>query len=177
MPVIVRVAVPRPLWMLFDYLLPDAWPTPQPGARVRVPFGATELIGIAVATLERCESPTDLKSIFEVIDAEPILRPEVFELIRWAADYYHHPPGEALLAALPVALRKGQQLQPLLQRFWRLRLPSGTEAPLPNRAVRQVAALMHLRGRGGWTSQESLTAAGVDARTLNVLVNKSLIEA
>jgi len=162
--------------MLFDYLLPDAWPIPQSGSRVRVPFGATELIGIAVATLEPAESSTDLKCIREVVDTEPILRSDVFELIRWAADYYHHPPGEALFAALPIALRKGQQLQPLLQRFWRLRL-SDAEAPLPNRAVRQLAALTHLRSRGGWTSHESLTAAGVDARTLNGLADKCLIEA
>ncbi len=50
MSVIVRVAVPRPLWTLFDYLLaPDA-PSPHPGARVRVPFGNAELVGLAVET-------------------------------------------------------------------------------------------------------------------------------
>ena len=31
-----------------------------------------------------------------------------FELLRWAADYYHHPLGEVIAAALPVALREGQ---------------------------------------------------------------------
>ncbi len=51
MRVIVRVAVPRPLWTLFDYLLPESSPAPRPGVRVRVPFGATELVGLVVETL------------------------------------------------------------------------------------------------------------------------------
>ena len=61
-----------------------------------------------------------LKSLFDVIDQQPVLQADVFELIRWAAAYYRHPPGDALFSAVPVALRDGRALQPLRQRFWRL---------------------------------------------------------
>ena len=108
MSVIVRVAVPRPLWTLFDYLLaPDA-SSPQPGARVRVPFGNAELVGLVVETSCVDVVDTELKSILEVIDQQPVLQADVFELIRWAAAYYRHPPGDALFSAVPVALRDGR---------------------------------------------------------------------
>ena len=38
----------------------------------------------------------------------PVFDPVTFDLLRWAADYYHHPIGEVFAAALPVSLRAGQ---------------------------------------------------------------------
>ena len=40
--------------------------------------------------------------------SEPIVDPVTFDLLRWAAEYYHHPLGEVFAAALPVSLRAGQ---------------------------------------------------------------------
>ena len=31
--------------------------------------------------------------------------PVTFDLLRWAAEYYHHPIGEVMAAALPASLR------------------------------------------------------------------------
>ena len=63
---------------------------------------------------------TDLKTVVAVIDDVPVLQADVLELIRWAAAYYHHPPGDALFSAIPVALRDGRHVQPIPRRFWRL---------------------------------------------------------
>ncbi len=171
---IVRVAVPRPLWTLFDYLLPDASPTPPQGVRVRVPFGAGELIGLVVDTHESDHNGSDLKQIIDVIDADPVLRADVLELIRWAADYYHHPPGEALFSAIPVALRKGRTMQSLAQRYWCLSESPG--AQLPARAVRQQAAIAAFRAAGGCIGHTALAAAGIDVRVVRELARKGLVE-
>ena len=173
---IVRVAVPRPLWTLFDYSLPEGSPIPKPGARVRVPFGSSELIGLTVETSDQAIDSANLKAVLEVIDDAPVLQADVLELIRWAADYYHHPIGDALFSAVPAALRTGRSLQPIQQRYWRL-TAHANEVRMPARAARQHAALEALRAAGGCASREALAVAGFDARVLSGLAKKGLVEA
>ena len=71
---ILRVAVPSPLRKLFDYLpLPDQ-PLPEPGMRVRVPFGRQTLVGIVVGTDSDSEHQRDkLKPIDAVLSEEEFL--------------------------------------------------------------------------------------------------------
>ncbi len=103
---IYQVAVPTPLYRAFDYLAPSSLPS---GARVRVPFGRRELVGVVLGEVEKSELPQNrLKTIAQSLDAGPILPPSLLELLRWAADYYHHPLGEVIHTALPVRLRQGR---------------------------------------------------------------------
>ena len=98
MPQIFRVALDTPLRRLFDYL-PPATPTLSPtvGVRVRVPFGRQRPIGLVAAVTETSEIPAArLKPILEVLDAMPLLDDGLQELLRWGAEYYHHPLGEVL---------------------------------------------------------------------------------
>jgi primosomal protein N' (replication factor Y) len=105
---IVRVAIPSPLPRHFDYLLPMGAPVAQPGTRVRVPFGKQEMIGVVLGTAETSELPREkLKSIRQLLDAEPLLPAPLLELLIWASTYYHHPIGEVMATALPVLLRRG----------------------------------------------------------------------
>ena len=107
-PQIVRVAVPVPLWGLFDYLpLGDA-PIPAPGSRVVVPFGGRKLVGLVVACTDDTEVPQEkLQPLLEVPDGgEPVVSEELLDLLRWCARYYRHPVGEVLCHALPPALRR-----------------------------------------------------------------------
>ena len=108
---ILRVALDTPLRRIFDYLPPleAARETLQPGVRVRVPFGRRQLIGVLVAVSQHSAiAPAKLRAATEILDAAPVFDPVTFELLRWAADYYHHSWGEVIAAALPVALRNGQ---------------------------------------------------------------------
>lgn len=109
--VILRVALDTPLRRTFDYL-PPARPfgtLPQPGVRVRVAFGRRRVVGVLVELAESSVVPADkLKAAMEILDARPVFDPVTFALLRWAADYYHHPLGEVLAAALPASLREGQ---------------------------------------------------------------------
>jgi primosomal protein N' (replication factor Y) len=107
-PRIVRVAIPSPLPRHFDYLPPMGAPAVQPGIRVRVPFGKQEMIGVVLGTAVTSELPREkLKSIRQLLDAEPLLPPRLLELLTWASTYYHHPIGEVTATALPVLLRRG----------------------------------------------------------------------
>jgi primosomal protein N' (replication factor Y) (superfamily II helicase) len=112
-PQVFRVALDMPLRRVFDYVAPEAASregarVPQPGSRVRVPFGRQRLVGVVMEAAESSDLPLDrLKPILEVLDPQPILDPAALGLLRWAAEYYHHPIGEVFAAAMPKALRLG----------------------------------------------------------------------
>ena len=169
---VVRVAVPRPLWTLFDYRVPDGVATPPVGARVNVPFGTQSLIGLVVEHAIAADG-VDLKPLIEVLAPGTALQVHVLDLIRWAADYYHHPIGEAVFAAIPVALRKRSKLRPIEPpRHWRALLT----ADQPTRAPRQTAALLRLRNADEPIAESALIADGFDARVLRALERKGAIE-
>jgi primosomal protein N' (replication factor Y) (superfamily II helicase) len=159
---ILQIALDTPLRRVFDYLPPAtrAGPmtggTPRPGVRVRVPFGRRQLIGILVGVVS--ESAIDaarLKSAIDILDEQPVVDPVTFDLLRWAADYYHHPIGEVFAAALPVSLRAGQ---PVLQKneWWSLSAAGRLEMSEPSarRAPRQRALLAWLADRGPITADD-----------------------
>ncbi|MGA7540283.1 MAG: primosomal protein N', partial [Steroidobacteraceae bacterium] len=108
---VVRVALPTPLRRLFDYRADPCGALAgaiEPGMRLRVPFGRQRLIGVAVQMASGSELPEErLKSVLERLDPQPIFDPATLDLLAWAANYYHHPIGEVLAAALPKALRHG----------------------------------------------------------------------
>src|SRR6185437_4327991 len=147
---VVRVALPTPVRRLFDYraALPGLFPgAMQPGMRVRVPFGSRRLDGVVMEVADASEIPDDrLKSVLELLDTTPIVDAATLSLLNWAAEYYHHPIGEVLAAALPKALRMGVAVDPVEERW--LLTQAGREAAAtgePGRAPRQrqlLAALL-----------------------------------
>ena len=145
---ILRVAVPSPLPRLFDYLPPTGFQgTLYPGVRLRVPFGRTRQVAVLVELAAESEVPRNqLRPALEVLDHEPLLPAELLALLRWAARYYHHPPGEVMSAALPVLLRQGRSAQTRSAPVWRLSL-AGREAlqdAALERAPRQRTLLKRL---------------------------------
>jgi len=159
---ILAVAVPAPLMGLFDYLAPlAAEPAPQPGVRVRVPFGRGSRVGLIVGVKATSDLPAErLRRATAVLDPAPLLPADVRRLLDWAAAYYQHPPGEVMAAALPTALRDGQdaggtehvfQLTPAGQ--------SADEATL-RRAPVQYRVLAQLRAAAGQLTADELAASG-----------------
>jgi len=162
---ILRVALDTPLRRLFDYLpAPDSNVGIEPGMRVRVPFGRQRLIGVVRSIADSSELPAEkLKAVLEVIDATPVIEHQVMELLEWAAQYYHHPLGEVISAALPKLAREGASARALTERWF------ATEAGLAafdslKRAPRQRELLDALRVSGGVTS-EALAEKFSDWRT------------
>jgi len=102
-----------PLRKLFDYLPSHDCDLAAliPGTRVLVPFQRRQLVGIFMGTENQTAVPLDkLKSVEMILDPAPLLSPSILKLCQWAADYYHHPLGEVLLAALPKLLRQKKSI-------------------------------------------------------------------
>jgi primosomal protein N' (replication factor Y) len=140
---ILQIALDTPLRRVFDYLPPpQAQEPPRLGVRVRVPFGRQRLIGILVGVAaESRVAPLKLKAALEFLDEQSIYDPVTFDLLRWAADYYHHPVGEVFAAALPINLRAGQSAA-ATQAVWSLTDPGREELRHPSaRAPKQRALL------------------------------------
>ena len=127
---ILRVALDTPLRQLFDYLPPSGFPdnSCQPGVRVRVPFGRQRLVGVLMEVATHSEVPVaKLRPALEILDSEPALDPTLLALTSWAAEYYRHPIGEVIAAALPVLLREGAPLV-ATQELWKLTEMGRTDA-------------------------------------------------
>jgi primosomal protein N' (replication factor Y) len=177
--VIFRIAVPSPLHQLFDYLPPLGYAESMPalpGVRVRVPFGRRQLVGILVEVAAHSAlPPMQLKPALEVLDDQPVLQPELFALLNWAADYYHHGLGECLGQALPVALRDGAPLSAIEQR-WRLTL-AGLALPAGAlKRAQQQSSVHAILLREESLGIADLTRLDVKRETLRALEQKALVE-
>ena len=164
---ILQIALDTPLRRVFDYLRCGSRGDPQPGVRVLVPFGRRRLIGTLIDTVERsCVPAGKLKAAIEVIDDQPVFDPVTFELLRWAAAYYHHPIGEVFAAALPAAVRQGRTLA-FSVRQWSVTAAGEREcrSPSDRRAPKQRAALNWLDSRTQASEQE-IEAAGISLEHL-----------
>ncbi len=159
-PMILRVALDTPMRTLFDYRAPAARARgAAPGARVRVPFGRRSQVGVVVEITDRSAVPTErLRDIDALLDATPVFDAPLLGLLRWCADYYHHPIGEVLAAALPRLARAGAARTALVERWYLTQAGAmAYAAGEPRRAPRQRALLERLRSAAG---------AGIDAPAL-----------
>lgn len=104
-PACIDVALDVPMRRAFSYGFTGV--APEPGVRVKVPFGGRKLIGIVVASRDKLPGNIKLKAIEQVLDERPLFSPTLMQLIAWTASYYHQPLGEVWRTALPVVLRKG----------------------------------------------------------------------
>ena len=156
-PTILQVALDTPLRRLFDYSAGDEPVTV--GCRVRVPFGRQTLVGVVVGLADTSALPPDkLRPIRGVIDTQPLLDAQHLALLGWAAQYYHHPLGQVVAAALPRLLREGADAQQHLL-YWSA-TAAGLEALAAgqaNRAPRQ-RELLTLLAEGLSLDVNSLTA-------------------
>jgi len=148
---ILVVAIDAPLRRLFDYRAPPqaAPESLRPGVRVWVPFGRRRMVGVVVETRASSDVPeSKLKAAIAVIDDEPVFDAPLLELLRWAADYYRHPPGEVIAAALPAPLRTGDTMLEMSER-WTLSAAArtGSLPALPTRAnrLREMAEFLDAR--------------------------------
>jgi len=180
-PLVLRVAVPVPLYRLFDYL-PPAGTDPsrlQPGVRLRVPFGRGSRIGIlAGLSLNSALPEQKLKPADQLLDPFPLLPEADLEMLIWVADYYQHPAGETLAAALPAWLRKGRPWPAIGIEGWRLsEAGRAVDDTRVARAPRQAEVLRLLRGYPQGADGALLTSVLGDCRTaLRALASKGWIE-
>jgi primosomal protein N' (replication factor Y) len=162
---VLGIAVDVPLRRLFDYRPPagvDAAAL-QPGVRLWVPFGRRRVTGVLVEIRPTSTLPdSKLRPAIAVIDDTPVIEPSLLELLRWAADYYRHPPGEVISAALPAPLRIGAAALETEER-WTLSAAArtGELPPLSPRAhrLREMVAALEARD-----AADAATLAAMSAR-------------
>jgi primosomal protein N' (replication factor Y) len=180
---ILRLVIPSPLRLQFDYLPPAGMGAIElaelrAGCRVRAPFGRREVVGYLLEVVtETSLDPGKLKAAVEVLDNTSLVSPDMMQLCRWAASYYHHPIGEVVAAAFPTLLRQGKEHKKLGSPGWRLShrgkgLPQGALA----RSPRQAQALALLQGEAE-VEANSLTREGISPGIMRALMGKGLVEA
>jgi primosomal protein N' (replication factor Y) len=153
-PYYAEVALPLRLAQTFTYRLPLALrEDARVGARLLIPFGRTLTTAYVVALHDALDpalglDDAEIKEAEELLDAEPLLTPEVLEVTRWISDYYAAPWGEVLKAALPAGLNATvEQVVTITQegRDELARLPS-------HRAVTAKAQALRLAALDGSTT-------------------------
>ena len=108
---ILNLALDVPLNRTFDYLRGDF--AAKIGSRAVVPFAGRNLVGVVVGLAETSDFPIEkLKAVTHVFD-DVVFNTENLKLLKFCADYYHYPLGQALISALPLRLR---QLKPAVSR-------------------------------------------------------------
>ncbi len=179
---LLQVALPVPLYRLFDYSLSNSAlnnsALPAIGSRVEVPFARQTLIGIVIAHIPMADSTipiNKLKPIIRPLDDESILNTQMLTLAQWLARYYHYPLGDTLSVMLPSLIRQGKPLD-LLITHWRI-LPNVSEDNFRANAVKQKQQfdMLKLHGERG-ASEEVLLLEGMQRPFLKTLEEKGLIE-
>lgn len=100
----VQVALNRPVWNTFTYLMPQELEGGDlTGCRVVVPLGRDRVVGYVWPEDPPYEVPGAgrLKPVLERLDPSPLLPHELLGLVAWAAAYYIAPPGMMMAAAHP----------------------------------------------------------------------------
>jgi primosomal protein N' (replication factor Y) len=174
---ILRVAINAPLSRLFDYLAP-ADTAVAPGCRVRVQFGRQTQIGLVMEVANQSELPVSkLRSVTEVIDDSPLLAASNLWLVKFTSDYYHHPIGEVVAAALPTLLRQGRPLHDVVQRLSLTKAGLQTDPiQLSTRAKRQAELLALIQGFDAPSFATLDDAMPGWRRLKKSLLNKALVE-
>ncbi|EPJ46425.1 MAG: primosome assembly protein PriA [Osedax symbiont Rs1] len=175
--IFLRVAIPSPLRRLFDYL-PAANQQESDftiGARLTVPFGNRKLVAILVDIVQHTDIPAHkLKAIINIIDQHPPQPKFIFDLALWAAQYYQHPIGDALLQSLPIHLRKGEPCERVHE--YLLHALKDTDQSLSTRAKKQLATYNMIKQHQSGISIDALKAELGSSASVKILLEKGLLE-
>jgi primosomal protein N' (replication factor Y) len=147
-----------------------------PGQRVAIPIGKSNQrsIGFVLRRAEADEIPKArrVKSILGILDHKPLMTRAVFDLARWMAEYYCCPPGFALAAVVPAAVKKRAGERKI--RLAALPAQPGLAGRLSPKARRVIEVLA---GAGKPVRVEALAkTAGCGPAVIRRLVDLKLIE-
>ena len=174
---ILRVAVPVPLYRLFDYLPPkeSGEGALEPGVRVLVPFGRGRCCGVVMQIADHSDFDlAKLKRASAILDQSPLFRGEDLAFLLWSASYYQHPIGEVVTNALPVRLRTGEETLDNRQQGWCLtREGELLDIDLLGRAPRQRALMEFFKTHKGCHAREGIVEFCGECRSiLAILLEK-----
>ena len=168
----LQIALATGLRQAFTYLAPeksDNPRVPKVGLRVRVSFGRSERVGLIIGIHQTTELDlSKLKPITEILDDTPLIPPELWQLGLWAADYYQHPVGDALMHLLPAKLRQPIPNQ-LIQLNWQI---THLDAEF-GRAKKQQAVWQQLNALAPEFNLSQLQSIGIKPSQLKPFLDKN----
>lgn len=177
----VDVIVPLPLEGTFTYSVPhNLVERVRFGVRVAVTFGASKVHTAIVVRVHQDKPAFNVKDIVDVIDDQPMLLEQQYQLWQWLSGYYMAPLGDVYNAALPAGLKVEENYKPRTETYIDLCEPLRNEQSLNvaldmlKRARNQREALMHFLRISHWeTIEGTQTAEPVVDITREELMNVS----
>lgn len=157
----VNVIVPLPLEGTFTYSVPhNLAERVRFGVRVAVTFGASKVHTAIVVKVHQDKPTFNVKDIVDVIDDQPMLLEQQYQLWQWLSGYYMAPIGDVYNAALPAGLKVEENYKPRTETYIDLCEPLRNEQSLNvaldllKRARNQREALMHFLRISHWETIE-----------------------
>ncbi len=157
----VDVIVPLPLEGTFTYSVPhNLAERVRFGERVAVTFGASKVHTAIVVRVHQDKPAFNVKDIVDVIDDQPMLLEQQYQLWQWLSAYYMAPLGDVYNAALPAGLKVEENYKPRTETYIDLCEPLRNEQSLNvaldllKRARNQREALMHFLRISHWETIE-----------------------
>lgn len=178
---ILSVSVPVPLRQSYDFLIPDSASESKQkvtvGARVKVPFGSRQLIGVIQAIKSTSDYPENkLKKAIEIIDENGLFETPLWETLNWLTRYYLAPIGEVMDSAMPVALRQGIDAQPASKKSWMLTDHGrGSSIDELNRAPLQLAIIKRFMHANILSADDFKDTASSWRSAINALIEKGWV--
>ncbi|WP_232299967.1 primosomal protein N' [Colwellia sp. MT41] len=177
----IQVAIPVPMRQLFTYQVPEALSSPaiKVGERVVVPFGHRKVIGIVIDEQAQCNFDVSrVKNIAGRLNDNFNLSTPLVNFLQLCAHYYHHPIGDVFQQALPILLRKIDNITLSPPMVWlaesRDEKANDILAKLANKAAKQYALYQIIQSHHG-ISWVELRMLGYNKAQLNALQSKGLI--
>ena len=104
----IQVAIDVPMDQLFDYLPNDQ--ILKIGQYVKVPFGKRQIIGIICGISSYTNVPSQKLKKIIFAEEEIIFDKNLFKLLYFVSNYYHHPIGQTIMSVVPSRIKqaKGQ---------------------------------------------------------------------
>lgn len=155
---------------VFSYAVPEGMDL-RPGQLVAVPFGPRTLEGFVVGLSDTCALPPEkVRSVLRIVDAVPVIQPDLLALADWMHARYLCNLVDALRLMIPAELRRGR-VKARTARYAHLAL-SGDELAsfraANARAKKQLAQLDAL-------AAGDVETARLDGAALNALVKKGAV--
>lgn len=107
----IQVAIPVPMRQLFTYKLPESIDLADIviGQRVIVPFSHRTVVAVVISMdqiLPENVNTNKVKAVISINKDQTQFSKALLSLLTLCANYYQHPIGEVMQAALPVLLRQ-----------------------------------------------------------------------
>ncbi len=168
---LIEVAVPMPVYDSYTYRVPESMQAMVAvGKRVLVPFGRRKLSAYVLGPARQIPEGTKIKPIVDVLDDHALFPAAMTDLFRWIAEYYIHPLGEVVQAALPSGLSVAEETLYQLSESGRQLSQSPTADP---DAVLMLKLLQ--KGRCSYSRMRREAATGFTRSTLKRWITRGWV--